>query len=87
MDKKEKKKYHFHKMLVASLGCPRSHPWVNQLKWYSKHVLSCRLPDHGKFQNAEQSYTEALQTDFQDHKRCFNVGSGLGFNLQVVPSS
>ena len=44
-------------------------------------------PEHGKIRSTERSYTGARRNRTQGHKECYNVGSGLGFNLCVAPSS
>ena len=44
-------------------------------------------PERGKIRSMERSYTGARQNRTQGHKECYNVGSGLGFNLCVAPSS
>ena len=44
-------------------------------------------PEHGKIWSTERSYTGARRNRTQGHKECYNVGSGLGFNLCVAPSS
>ena len=43
------------------------------------------IPEHGKVQNAEWSYTEVLQSQISGTiENTSSVGSGLGFNLQYV---
>ena len=57
-----------------------------EYRMYSEGVKTLN-PERGKIQSTERSYTGARRNRTQGHKECYNVGSGLGFNLCVAPLS
>ena len=55
---------------------------------YQALCKAAEIPECGKVQNVEWSYTEVLRSQISGTtENTSSVGSGLGFNLCVVPPS
>ena len=62
-------------------------PLLNHFQSRGISIVKTLNPERGKIRSTERNYTGARRNRTQGHKECYNVGSGLGFNLCVAPSS